>query len=123
MKKLLFLAIIIITAKAACAQVTETRDSLFIVTYSLGPAWDAAKPPQEQSYFKEHSANLSKWRKEGQIKLGARYADKGMVVFTAKSTHAIRDLIYSDPAVINKLFIADVQKLSVFYDGCISNAK
>ena len=43
---------------SAKAQETKPADSLYIVTYTTGPAWDASKAPHEQPYFKEHSANL-----------------------------------------------------------------
>lgn len=111
----LLLFLIVFVAKA---QNTEKSDSLYIVTYTTGPSWDVAKKPNEQAYFKEHSSNLSKWRKEGIIQLGARYADKGMIVLKAPSLVAAKELIHSDEGVIHKLFQADVQRLSVFYPGC-----
>ncbi len=98
-------------------------DSLYIVTYTTGPAWDTNKQPQEQPGFKEHSANLSKLRKDGIIKAGARYADKGIIVVTAKTIIAAKELINADVAVVNKLFVADVQKLNVFYEGCLERPK
>jgi len=98
-------------------------DSLYIVTYTTGSLWDAAKPPQEQQYFKEHSANLSKLRKEGVIKMGARYADKGIVVIKARSLSVAKELIFADAAVANKLFIADIQKFNLFYEGCVERPK
>lgn len=98
-------------------------DSLYIVTYTTGPAWDTNKLPQEQLFFKEHSANLSKLRKDGIIKAGARYADKGIIVVTAKTIITAKELINADVAVVNKLFVADVQKLNVFYEGCLERPK
>ncbi len=71
-------------ATIAKAQVASP-DSLFIVTYTAGSTWDPAKKPNEQPYFKEHSANLSSLRKSGSIKFGARYAEKGIIVIAAKS--------------------------------------
>lgn len=100
------------------AQSSEKSDSLYIVTYTIGPSWDGSKKPNEQTYFKEHSANLSKWRKEGIIQLGARYADKGMIILKAPSLVAAKALVLKDEGVVNKLFEADVQKFSVFYQGC-----
>ena len=94
-------------------------DSLFIVTYTTGPSWDHAKGPGEQPHFKEHSANLGSWRKQGIIKFGARYGDKGIIFLSAASGTAARTLVLGDPAVVNKLFNADIQKLSPFYFGCI----
>lgn len=105
------------------AQTPASADSLFVVTYITGPAWDHAKSPGEQLYFKEHSANLAKLRKEGVIKAGARYGEKGMIFISAKSFSLAKEIIQSDLAVIHKLFEADVQKLLVFYEGCIERPK
>jgi hypothetical protein len=87
------------------AQTPNASDSLFIVTYSVGSAWDANKQPNEQLYFKEHAANLSKLRKEGVIKAGARFADKGMIVINTTSLTTAKEIILSDIAVIHKLFM------------------
>lgn len=110
---------LILTGLLAYAQ----TDSLFIVTYTTGTAWDVAKQPQEQPWFKEHSANLSKLRKDGIIKAGARYADKGIIVIAAKTIALAKELIFADAAVVNKLFVADVEKLNVFYEGCLERPK
>jgi hypothetical protein len=107
----------------AYTQTLPPSDSLYIVTYTTGPAWDSDKEPNEQIFFKEHSANLSKLRKDGVIKAGARYAEKGIIIITAKSSLIAKEIIFNDPAVVNKLFVADVQKLNVFYDGCIERPK
>ncbi len=104
-------------------QTPALADSLFVVTYTTGPTWDHAKSPNEQLYFKEHSANLSKLRKEGVIKAGARYGEKGMIFISARSLALAKEIIHSDLAVIHKLFEADIQKLQVFYDGCIERPK
>lgn len=98
-------------------------DSLYMVIYTTGPAWDASKSPNEQPYFKEHSSTLSKLRQAGMIKAGARYAEKGMIVLSAKSYASAREIIFADVAVVNKLFLAEVQKLSVFYEGCLERPK
>lgn len=98
---------------------SETPDSLYVVTYTTGLNWDHARQPNEQTYFKEHSRHLSALRKAGTIVLGARYAEKGIIVLKAQSLASAREIIESDSAIVNKLFVADVQKLSVFYPGCI----
>jgi len=108
---------------AVNAQTSNPPDSLFIVIYSVGSLWDTTRQPDEQMYFKEHSANLSKLRKEGVIKAGARFADKGMIVIAAKSMTTAKEIILSDIAVIQKLFDADIQKLNVFYEGCLERPK
>ena len=121
--KYIITIVVISFSLTAGAQTTSLSDSLFVVTYTTGTAWDHTKAPGEQPYFKEHSANLSKLRKEGVIKAGARYGEKGMIFISAKSLSLAKDIILSDPAVIHKLFEADIQKLMVFYDGCIERPK
>ncbi|MBL7851697.1 MAG: hypothetical protein JNN04_12405 [Cyclobacteriaceae bacterium] len=114
----------VLTAGVAYGQSTVTRpDSLFIVTYTLGPAWDANLPPSSQLHFKEHSANLGAWRKEGVIRFGARYADKGIIVITAPNQAALRERIGHDPAVSGGVFRADIQPLQPFFEGCIEKPK
>lgn len=122
MKSLLIL--LLLTSLVKCQAQTEiTVDSLYIVTYTVGSLWDAKKQPNEQLHFIEHSANLSDLRKGGIIKAGARYGDKGIIVIAAKSITKAREIILSDVAVINKLFMADIQKLNVFYEGCLERPK
>ena len=113
MKRKLFLLLCICFSPFVKAQ-TQT-DSLYVVTYTTGTLWDKTKKPNEQTYFKEHSSNLSSLRKAGTIKYGARYAEKGIIAIVAQSLQAAKDLINADQAVINKLFNADIQKMSVFY--------
>ena len=121
MKRLLILSLSI-AALASHAQ-TAPADSLYIVTYSLGETWDKSKGPGEQPYFKEHGARLGQLRKDGIIKFGARYADKGMIVIAAADFVKAKEIVNADVAVQNKLFIADVQKFNIFYDGCLERKK
>lgn len=111
-------------AQLACAQTTAaSSDSLYIVTYSLGELWDQSKSPGEQQYFKEHGARLGQLRKEGVIRFGARYSDKGMIVIAAPTFVKAKEIITADVAVQNKLFTVDVQRLNIFYDGCLERRK
>ena len=105
------------------ARSQANADSLYIVTYTIGSAWDPAKKPFEQSYFKSHSENLSALRNAGTIKAGARYADKGIIIVMAPTFESAKELINKDPAVANNLFNADVQRLSIFYEGCLEKPK
>ena len=118
--KFLLTALILYTG-AVYAQ--SPTDSLYIVTYTTGPAWDLALKPNEQVYFKEHSAFLGKLMKDGTVKLGARHAEKGMVIIHATSLQTARELILSDVAVANKLFQVDIQKFNVFFYGCLEKPK
>ena len=122
--KIFLWAALVFTASIACAQTTPTAtDSLFIVNYSLGESWDKSKGPGEQPYFKEHGARLGQLRKDGVIKFGARYSDKGMIVIAAATYVKAKEIVNADVAVQNRLFVADVQKLNIFYDGCLERKK
>lgn len=95
------------------------NDSYFIALYTLGETWDTEKQPQDQVYFKEHSAFLQQLRNAEQITVGARYAATGMLILRAKDLATVKDLLHSDVAVQNQLFNVEVQAFSPFYKGCI----
>lgn len=90
---------------------------LFAVEIRTGPKWDAAKPPQEQAYFREHSANLRRLRESGSLVLGARYADKGLVVLAAANIADARQMMDADPSFAAGTFGYDVHPFNVFYPG------
>lgn len=102
----------------ARGQEVSAQDSLFMVSYTIGPAWDTTRPPNEQVHFSEHSKHLSALRKNGIIKLGARAGEKGIIIFTASTYAAAQDIINSDIAIVNGLFNTDIQRFNVFYPGC-----
>ncbi len=91
----------------------------FIAIFSLGPAWQKDRPAHEQLYFKEHSANLRKWREEKKITLGARYSDKGMIVLSARDEAEARAWLENDPMVVNQVFNLEIYPFNPFYTGCI----
>lgn len=119
MKQLTILTLGLLISSVSFAQQVTPSDSLFIVTYSTGPAWDHKKAPNDQFYFSEHSQHLSALRKNGTIKLGARAADKGIIVFSSKTFAEAKQIVNNDIAIINGLFVTDIQKFNVFYPGCI----
>lgn len=92
---------------------------LYAAIFKTGPTWDAAKAPNEQASFREHSAHLARLRAAGTIVIGARYADIGLVVVTAASESAARTLFEADPSIAAGTFTLDVQRFSVFYSGYV----
>ena len=98
-------------------------DALFIVTFSTGPAWTAGKAPAEQPAFKEHGANLQRLRREGRIALGARYADKGMIVARFPDEAAARRELAADPGVKAGTFTYEIAELRPFFEGCLEAPK
>lgn len=97
--------------------------NLYAIEFRTGPKWDTARKPQDQPYFREHSANLKRLRDAGTLLVGARYSDKGFLVVTAETEAAARALVDVDPAVQNEVFTYDVHAFQVFYAGCIQAPK
>lgn len=106
----------------AAAQAIAPDGSLFAVEFRTGSGWDPSKPPTEQAHFRDHSANLARLRKEGRILIGARYADKGLIVMSGASADDVRALLASDPAVQRRVFDVEVNEFRVFYAGCVGAA-
>lgn len=109
----------IMAQSAGNATADEAELELFAVEIKVGPKWDASKPPNEQAFFKEHSANLKRLRDAGDIVMGARYADKGLIVFSARSMAEVRVLMEQDPAMTAGTFVYEVHVFNVFYPGLV----
>jgi uncharacterized protein YciI len=105
------------TPPAPPAVTTAPAGLLFAVEVRTGPAWDAAKPPQEQAFFSEHSAHLRRLREQGRLVMGARYADKGLLVLRAASENEARALLQDDPSLAAGVFSFELHEFRVFYGG------
>jgi len=111
-------------AQAPAAPAPATPPArLYAAVYKTGPKWDAAKPPGEQAFFKDHSAHLAKLRAAGTIVMGARYADVGLIVVSAASEADARKMFEVDPSVAAGTFAVDVHRFSVFYSGFVGTPK
>lgn len=97
----------------------DKEESLFIALYTVGEKWDVEKSPNEQAYFKDHSAFLKKLRDEGSITMGARYSDTGMIILKAADLESAKKLLTSDLAIQNNLFSVEIHPFAPFYKGCI----
>src|ERR1700754_367486 len=101
MKKVFILFLFLFFCSRNISAQTDTANHYFTVLYKTGKSWDAAKAPNQQSYFKEHSQFLSDLRKKNIIKIGTRYSDVGMLIIQAANLSAAESLINSDIAVLN----------------------
>lgn len=113
----LSLALLSSAAPAQAQTAAPAAESLFVVHFSTGAGWDAAKPPPQQKFFAEHSANLNRLRREGRLLLGARYGDKGMIVLRAADEAAVRAELAQDPSLEAGTFTAQVDSFRPFYHG------
>ena len=98
---------------------TPAPSPLYAAIFKTGPKWDPAKPPNEQAFFREHSASLAKLRAAGRIVIGARYADVGLIVVSAPSEPEARRLFEADPSLGAGTFALEVHRFSVFYPGTV----
>jgi hypothetical protein len=119
-----FTAALVVAVSLAASSLAQTPASgppsalpLYAAIFKTGPKWDAAKPPNEQTSFREHSANLAKLRAAGSIVMGARYADVGLVVVAAATEGDARKLFDGDPSIAAGTFTLEVHRFSVFYPG------
>lgn len=108
-----------LSAKAQTPLPAEAAPPLFAVQVRTGARWDAAKPPVEQAFFREHSAHLKKLRDAGHIVVGARYADVGLLVVAAPDEAAVRALMEEDPSMKAETFRFDIHPFNVFYGGTL----
>ncbi len=92
---------------------------LFAVQIRTGARWDAAKPPQEQRHFRDHSANLKRLRDAGHLVAGARYSEVGLVILTAESEAQARAMMDQDPSFEAGIFRYEVHPFDVFYSGSL----
>jgi uncharacterized protein YciI len=104
---------------ASAASAGEAAKKLFAVEIRIGPNWDSSKPPNEQEFFSEHSANLKRLRDAGHIAMGARYSDIGLIIFSASSADEVRALMSQDPSMTAGTFKYEVHVLNVFYPGLV----
>lgn len=102
---------------AANSPATSSAPKLFAVTFTTGPKWDAAKPPPDQAFFKEHSAHLARLRTEQHSVLGGRYADKGLLLVRAATEAEVRTLLARDPSLAAGTFQAAVDEFRPFQHG------
>ncbi len=98
---------------------TAAAARFYAVEFRTGPKWDAAKAPNEQPHFQEHSQNLKRLRQEGRILLGGRYSDRGFLVVSGASEEEVRQLFATDPSVVGQVFVFDVWDFRPFYPGCV----
>jgi hypothetical protein len=103
--------------EAPRAAAAAAEPLLFAVEIKTGPRWDASKAPNEQAGFREHSANLRRLRETGALVMGARYADKGLVVIAAASVAEVKAMMDADPSFGLGTFVYEVHPFGVFYGG------
>lgn len=68
----------------------------------------------------ERSANLGRLREHGRLKLGARCADKGLIILEATSEEAAHAMVRQDPSVELGVFRHELHEFKVSYPGAVT---
>lgn len=107
-------------AQSVAAERDESAATrLFAVEITVGPHWDDELAPGDQAFFREHSANLRRLRDAGHIVMGARYSDKGLIIFSAPSENDVRAMMDVDPSMEAGTFVYEVFAFNVFFPGSV----
>lgn len=119
----LLLLLVLLPASAALAQIPAPAPGptppprMFAVRLSKGPAWAEAKGPNDQAGMREHSANISRLRREGLLVLGARLGELGLLVLRVPDEAAVSTQLAPDPTTMNGVFQVQVDVFSPFAHG------
>lgn len=120
LRSLFAVVMVALALDPAAAQDNAAPLPLFAAEIRTGAKWDTAKPPQEQAFFREHSQNLQRLRAVGQLVMGARYGEVGLVVLAAATEAEARAMMDADPAMQAQTFRYTLHPFSVFYGGTVA---
>ena len=106
-----FLASPVLLAQQPTEAQTGPR-SYHMVLFSLGPAWDPAKPPMQQPGIQDHVGYMQKLMKDQVMVLGGPFVEgpkitSAFYILDAKTPAEARQLAESDPAVTKGLMKID----------------
>lgn len=118
MSLVLSLALLVSSVVSSNAPQTSPKQYVAII-FSIGPAWQHDKDFGGQKGSADHSKNLQRLKAEGRIGVGARYADKGLVILQAANEDDARAQFTTDTMVRDSVFTMEIHKLTVFYKGCV----
>ena len=90
---------------------------LWALTFTPGPGWDSTRPPNEQRYFREHSANLQRLRRDSVIVAGGRFGRFGLMILRAPSEDAVRRAFAEDSTIVTQVFEITVDRWYTIYRG------
>jgi len=104
----------------ALGTVLHQEPQLFVMMYTTGPAWDPAIPPAQQRHFDQHSANLARLRQDGQIVMGGRFGQWGLILVRADDEAGAQALFAADSSLASGTFRAELHRWSTIYEGSVT---
>jgi uncharacterized protein YciI len=93
--------------------------TFFIVLRRTGPQWDATRPLEEQSGWREHAGFMDGLVDSGFVLLGGPQADEHRVVLAveAESEDDVRATLARDPWSETHLIVDAVERWTIRLDG------
>jgi RNA polymerase sigma-70 factor (ECF subfamily) len=97
----------------------QGTDSLFALTFAVGPGWDTTNPPGAQAGFREHSQNLARLRREGRILAGGRFGALGLMLVRASDSAEVRAQLAGDSTLTRGVLTATIDVWRTVYGGLV----
>ncbi|HEX9764142.1 MAG TPA: YciI family protein [Candidatus Acidoferrales bacterium] len=105
---------------------SPSPSTYYVVFLRLGPNYLSGRPPQEQSGFAEHAANMSRLAREGTLVIGGPLLEESngagitgaMLVLAADSEARARSIVEADPLVAGK--VTEIGEIRRFVVGAAS---
>lgn len=97
----------------------QAIDSLWALSFTTGPGWQAGQTPGVQVGFGSHSRNLARLRSAGRILVGGRYGEVGLMLVRAGSEGEVRAMLEPDSAVAAGVFQAAITPWRTIYEGTV----
>ena len=97
-----------VSSSASQAPEAPAKKKTYLVVFKPGPAWLPGRPVTEQP-LKEHGPYMLSLYQKGVMKFAGPFSDGtgGAFVFEAASDEEAAAIVAADPAVIDKVFVAE----------------
>src|SRR5579883_1618141 len=78
---------------------------MFVVIYTLGPAWQTGKAVTEQPFFHEHARYMQQHFEARQVLMGGAFLDNegGLGILDVEGKKQARDIVEHDPFVLGQV--------------------
>jgi uncharacterized protein YciI len=114
-------ALALLTAACVSTPTAETQaavQSVFVITYKPGPAWQAGMPMNRQA-LGPHAAYWTRLAREGRAVGAGPFTDMdgGIAVINAANLEDAQAIMAADPAVTSGVFVGEVHGWSLRIRG------
>lgn len=98
-------------ATAAAAADAKPADSLFVIVYAQGPAWQEGVPMEKQGAMGAHYQYMKKLFDAGTVLDAGPTSDRpgGVVILKAADLDSARAILAADPSITQQMFVGEVR--------------